>query len=396
AMLETTVRERTAELTRANALLTAKIVEQKRTEEMLKRTQQILHHAKRVAHVGSWECDIASGALRWSDELFRIGGYPPQVVAPSIAKAVQAIHPKDRSAVYRVIRRAIEHGAKFSRPVQIIRPDGTIRHVRFQGIVLYDQNNQPQTVVGSVLDITDFKRTEEALLQSQETIRGLAAHQEQVKESERKRIAREIHDELGQNLLALRIDVSMLATRTGHSHPRLNAKVHAALDQIDTTIASVRGIINNLRPAVLDLGLPAAIEWQVKQFQRRNGIACALHIDGAEADYQLDDDHAAALFRILQESLTNISRHAQADRITIKLSRDAGKIRMTVADNGVGMAQNCRRKAKSYGLIGIQERINTLHGEMVIDSAESRGTTLTVIIPADQPGSDDENEQENE
>jgi len=392
AMLETKVRERTAELTLSNVQLTAKISEQKRTEEEFEHIQHILHQAQRVAHVGSWERDIASGALRWSDELYRIAGHRPQSVAPSMAKALQAIHPQDRSAIYRAVRNAIRHGAKFSRTVRIIRLDGTIRYVRCQGSILCDQNNQPQTVVGSVLDITDFKRTEEALLQSQQTIRRLAAHQEWVKEDERKRIAREIHDELGQNLLALRIDVSMLATRTGHSHPRLNARVQTALEQIDTTIASVRGIINNLRPAVLDLGLPAAIEWQVKQFQRRNNIACALQIDGVDADYELDDNHATALFRILQESLTNISRHAQADKITINLSKDTGKIRMTIADNGIGMQHNCRRKAKSYGLIGIQERINTLHGELIIDSDESHGTTLIIIIPADHSGKTDEEE----
>lgn len=234
-------------------------------------------------------------------------------------------------------------------------------------------------------EIAERKLTEDALLQSQETIRSLAKHQEIVKEGERKRIAREIHDELGQNLMALRIDASMLAARTALSHPRLNARAKSALNDIDTTIKSVRDIINNLRPPVLDLGLPAAFEWQVKEFQRRNSIACILNISGTDAQYKLDDDQATALFRILQESLANVSRHAQANQITISLSQDGGNVLMKVADNGIGLVPNCRRKTHSYGLIGIKERVNTLHGEMTIDSRKNEGTALTVIIPITYP-----------
>nr|WP_025918093.1 sensor histidine kinase [Herminiimonas sp. CN] len=383
--LEAKVRERTAALMQANAQLNAEIAEHKRTEAALQHTQHILNQAQRVAHVGSWERDIAGGIISWSDELFRICGLPPQTFFPSMAKALQAIHPEDRNAVHRMLRGAVEQGQSFSGNCRVVRPDGTIRHVRLQGNVLRDANRKPRTVIGSMLDITDFKRTEEALLQSQETIRRLAAHQEWVKESERKRIAREIHDELGQNLLALRIDVLMLATRTECSHPRLNKRAKLALDHIDTTIKSVRNLINNLRPAVLDLGLPAAFEWQVKEFQRRRGIACTLDISGEDASYQLDDDIANTLFRILQESLTNVSRHAQADRITISLSKDGGNVTMKVSDNGIGIRQNCRRKANSYGLIGIRERVTNLGGELAIDSRENEGTTLTVTIPAEHP-----------
>lgn len=383
--LEAKVQERTAALMLVNARLNAEIAEHKRTEETLKHTQYILNQAQRAAHVGSWARDLTTGTPHWSDEFFRICGLQPQAFTPTLTKLLLALHPEDQKPVHRMIRRAVEHGRSFSRISRIVRPDGTIRHVRLQGNILFDANRKPQTLIGSILDITEFKRTEKALLQSQETIRRLAAHQEWVKESERKRIAREIHDDLGQNLLALRIDVSMLAARTEHSHPRLNAKIKAALNQIDTTVKSVRGIINNLRPAVLDLGLPAAFEWQVQEFQRRSGIACTLDIHGRDEDYKLDDHLAITLFRILQESLTNVSRHARADRITISLSKDAGNMLMRVADNGVGLHQNCRRKANSYGLIGIRERINTLRGELIVDSRENTGTALTVIIPTECP-----------
>lgn len=389
--LESRVLQRTAALLHANARLATEVGERKRTEEMLRHTQHILQQAQRVAHVGSWERDITNGAVRWSDEFFRICGYSAQAFIPSMTKVLKFIHPEDRNAVYRAIQRSIEHCHGFIRTVRIVRPNGTIRYVRLQGDVNCN-NGKPQTLVGAVLDITEFKNAEVALLQSQETIRSLAAHQESVKESERKRIAREIHDELGQNLLALRIDVSMLAARTIGKQSRLHTRAQAALDQIDTTIAAVRGIINNLRPAVLDLGLPAAIEWQVQQFKNRSNIACNLHIAGTDTDYQLDDNRATAVFRILQESLTNISRHAQAGQIKINLHKEGDKIHMTVADDGIGISQNCRRKTKSYGLIGIQERVKTLHGELIIDSDKSHGTTLTVIIPTGCSEDNDESE----
>jgi signal transduction histidine kinase len=223
----------------------------------------------------------------------------------------------------------------------------------------------------------------EELKQSKMLLRQLASHQELIKEEERKRIAREIHDELGQNLMALRIDASMLHARTGSMHPKLNEKAAYALNQIDTTIKSVRGIINDLRPPVLDLGLLAAIEWQIEEFQRRSGIACNIRVRDEEFDKNLDEKSATALFRILQESLTNILRHAQATRVDIDLNRDSSWVYMKVADNGVGISGSNRKKANAFGLAGMKERVSMLGGELKIDSVEKKGTTLAISIPLD-------------
>jgi signal transduction histidine kinase len=229
--------------------------------------------------------------------------------------------------------------------------------------------------------IHEREQAEAALRQSQEELRELASYQERIKEDERKRIAREIHDELGQNLLALRIDIAMLHARTGATHPKLNKKVHGVLDQIDSTMKAMRAIINNLRPTVLDLGLNAAIEWQVKEFQRRTGIACEL--DMPDTEMAMDDGRATALFRILQESLNNVFRHARATKAKIELYDKGDRLFMRVADNGIGIFPGCRRKANSFGLVGIKERISTLGGELTIDTAPDTGTTLTVSIPVE-------------
>lgn len=227
--------------------------------------------------------------------------------------------------------------------------------------------------------INERRQAEAALRQSQEELRQLASYQERIKEDERKRIAREIHDELGQNLLALRIDIAMLHARTGSTHPRLSKKVHAVLEHIDSTMKAMRSIINNLRPTVLDLGLNAAIEWQVKEFQRRTGIACELAMP--ETELELDDNRATALFRILQESLNNVFRHARATKVRIELYCTDERLFMKVADNGVGIFPGCRRKANSFGLVGIKERISTLGGDLHIETLQDEGTTITVSIP---------------
>ncbi|MGH6625704.1 MAG: ATP-binding response regulator [Burkholderiaceae bacterium] len=221
----------------------------------------------------------------------------------------------------------------------------------------------------------------EELRQSKLLLRELASYQEQIKEEERKRIAREIHDELGQTLLALRIDVSMLHARTSAMHPKLHKKASDALNHIDTAIRSVRGIINDLRPPVLDLGLQAAIEWQLEEFRERSGIDCTMQVQDAHVHCELDDKRATTLFRIVQESLSNITRHAQATQVHIELCRDGHRICLQIKDNGIGMKDP--KKMNSFGLVGMKERISLLGGDFTIDSAPDQGTTLTISMPLD-------------
>jgi signal transduction histidine kinase len=232
--------------------------------------------------------------------------------------------------------------------------------------------------------MTEELRASELNLQLSNTkLRELAAHADNIKEVERKRIAREIHDDLGQNLLALRIEADLLASRTGARHPLLHERACVTLHQIDTTIKSVRQIINDLRPNVLDLGLNAAVDWQIADFERRTGIECTL-IENNH-DIQVSDRNATALFRILQESLTNISRHANATHAWIQLRVRDNTISMSISDNGVGMRPGGRHKPGSFGLLGIEERANILGGRCTIDNNEDGGTTVSVTVPLTLP-----------
>ena len=236
-------------------------------------------------------------------------------------------------------------------------------------------------------DMTRELRASQAKLQStNEKLRQLAAHAEQIKEGERKRIAREIHDELAQNLLALKIEAEFLANRTRGGHGHLHERAAATVRQIEITIRSVRQIINDLRPNVLDLGLNAAVDWQVADFARRTGIECELVED--ETEHHLDDHCATALFSILQESLNNVARHARASKVRIDLHQHADMLTMTIRDNGIGMQPGSRNRNGSFGLVGIEERVNILGGSFLISSGPDTGTTVVVTIPVGGAGPD--------
>ncbi len=373
--MEARVAMRTRELVVANAQLKAQIEERRRVEDALRQTQNILTIAQRVAHVGSWEINLATQEAQWSDEFFRICGLEPGAIKPSIPAGFELIHPDDRRTISAAVWAAVQERREYSVALRAVRPDGSIRHVLLQGEpILTEGDEQPSVVIGSMLDITEQKQNEEML-------RQLAVHQQVIKEEERKRIAREIHDEMGQNLMALRIDVSMLHARTAVTHPRLHAKVETVLANIDNTIKSVRTIINNLRPVVLDLGLYASFQWQIQEFQRRTGIACELFAKADELDQGLTEEQTTTLFRILQESLTNVARHANASCVNIALDRKGGRLNMRIADDGVGMYPGDRRKSKSFGLLGIRERISAIGGELTVESIVGEGTVVELSIP---------------
>lgn len=247
---------------------------------------------------------------------------------------------------------------------------------------VFDEFGNPRYLIGISVDVTERKRAEELLRRSKERLRQLAVYQTRLKEEERKRIARDIHDDLGQNLMALRIEVASLVQRTTDAHPRLNQRARSVMDNVDSTIRSVRHIINDLRPAVLDLGLAAALEWQVDEFVKRSPLSCTLEIGVHESELKLDDARATALFRVCQEALTNISRHASASAVRIGLTRRHDSLELSISDNGIGgLPLQERRKGQSFGLLGMRERLVTLGGKLHIESVPGQGTTLVARIP---------------
>jgi PAS domain S-box-containing protein len=232
---------------------------------------------------------------------------------------------------------------------------------------------------GVAINITESKVSEEKLVQSKNMLRELSAHLEGVREEERKRIAREIHDELGQTLTALRMDVSLARLGFGESSPQLMARLQSMTQLVDRTIKTARHVTSSLRPGALDLGIVAALEWLVEEFIEYASIPCELVL--GDGDIELNEFTATAVFRIIQESLTNIARHAGASQVEIIVTRSSDQLCFEVRDNGKGFDPGAVATRKSFGLVGIRERVAMMEGDFALDSKPGQGTRIRVCVP---------------
>lgn len=229
-------------------------------------------------------------------------------------------------------------------------------------------------------EIAERKRAEDHLRKSEENLRALAVHLQSVREEEWTRIAREIHDELGQALTGLKMDLKWVADRLPESQGALAERAKSMFGLIDGTIASVRKIASHLRPEVLDhLGLTAAVEWHAGDFRKRTGIRCNLSLPSDPP--AVDRERSTAAFRIFQELLTNVARHANATRVDIAMRTDSGALVLTVEDNGKGIEESAVFDAKSLGLLGMRERVLPFGGTVEIAGVRGSGTKGVVSIP---------------
>jgi len=268
---------------------------------------------------------------------------------------------------------------------QFRRSDGKAIWAEVNVRAIRDARKRVQSCEGSLEDITARKRSEKQLKDSREQLRALAAYLQSVREEERTRIAREVHDELGQALTGLKMDIAWMEKKiieASHKEDvgQFEEKLRELPGRVDAIIGAVRRIATDLRPPVLDdLGLVAAIEWQMQEFERRTGIKCEFH---CKARYlELDSERATAVFRIFQETLTNIVRHADATNVTIQLEEFGGRLNLEVRDNGRGLTGGEVSNTRSLGLLGMRERATMLDGEVNIIGRRGKGTTVGVRIP---------------
>jgi PAS domain S-box-containing protein len=471
----------------------------RKAERELARSQSRLAEAQRVAHVGSWEWDLARDRVTWSEELYRIYGVDRATHAPSYESFLASVQEDDRAHTKAVLAKAVENGTPFVYDHRIVRPDGAVRMLHTRGDVV-SVDGRPARLVGSCWDITERweamhraeavrenlervlervsdgvvaldrqwcytfvntcggqmlgreaasligkhiwtefpegrgqkfqqayekalaeqkpvqirelyppwnrwfenriypsrdgisifftdvteqQKTQDALRASMTELRALAARLSDIREEERRLIARELHDQVGQALTVLKFDVTWLRGRLGGDGA---ADVTARLERMDdllvTTLDTTRRISASLRPALLDeLGLPAAIEGQAREFEERTGVACEVRVsqDGAA----FPPATALTLFRILQEALTNVARHAHAHHVTIELEVPAGgdEAVLTIADDGEGIDGDAIGRPTSLGLVGMRERALAIAGTVAISGAAGKGTTVTVTAP---------------
>jgi PAS domain S-box-containing protein len=234
-------------------------------------------------------------------------------------------------------------------------------------------------------DITERKRGEESLVLQREQLRALAERLQWVREEDRKKVARDLHDQIGQILTAIKMDLSWISRRLPESEGEVLGRLKESIQLINDGVKAVRTICSGLRPGVLDdLGLAAAIEWQASEFVSRNGIQCLVSVP--PVDLHLDGDRATATFRIFQECLTNVIRHAQAKTVRVALCEENENIVLMVEDDGIGFSEsNLLNSFGSLGLLGMKERAQFCGGDVQITSSPGKGTTVIVRVPVDIP-----------
>ena len=263
---------------------------------------------------------------------------------------------------------------------QFVKKNGEIMDISLSSVAEYDSKGKFKRSIAVLSNITERKRAENKLKESEDQLRNLSARIQLAREEERTEVAHEIHDELGQALTALKLDISSLINDLPHNVKKYSKKVKSITDLIDKTSDSVRRISTKLRPGVLDvLGLIPGIEWQSEEFQERTNIKCSV-VSNIE-NIRLDKDVSTAVFRIFQEALTNVIRHSKATKVRVRLKQDKDIFELIISDNGVGITEEEKNNPASFGLIAMRARLYPWRGVLSIEGTEGKGTTLSVIVP---------------
>ena len=347
-----------------------------------------------------------------------LGTPPPDILGCAV---LDRIHPDDRFRLFRRIATLLTKQAAPPFSVRMHHADGEFHWLEIHLGLDPDPDGAP-AFVAVARDITAWKAGEELLQrsherlaglvaehtrrletanrileeevreritaevelkQSREELRSLSAHLQAVREAERTRIAREIHDELGQVLSALKMDIDWLRRHGASDVEAFAAKAEAMNDLVKGTLQRVKRISQELRPSVLDnLGFLAALRWQSGDFAERSGIECTVSMSGAEPP--LSHECASALFRVCQEALTNVARHAGATAVKIAVATDGDRPVLRIRDDGRGITVEDQMNARSFGLVGMRERVHHLNGRLTIDGEPGAGTTISVTVPLNE------------
>lgn len=353
------------------------ITERQRAAEELRVSKELFQTTFDSAAVGITLYDLTGRFLLANSALCETLGYSEEELLHKRLKEIT--HPDDLAKAAEFERQVLAGKLKhYGIELRLYHRQGHVVWGVLSVALVLDREQAPLYFIGQVLDITSRKTMEQELIESRTRLRELAAHHDAVREEERKRIALEIHDELGQLLTALKMDISLLRMQSG-ADPEVGRRTGDMRELVEKTIRVVRQVASNLRPAALNLGIGPALEWLVEDFGQRTGIAYELNLSGGEID--LDDTRATAVFRIVQESLTNVMRHADAASVAVSLRRDGEALFLEVKDDGRGFDCEAASHGPSFGLLGIRERVRVLGGALTIDSGAGRGTTVSIHIP---------------
>jgi two-component system sensor histidine kinase UhpB len=362
------------------------ITAQRRAAEALRESEQRFRAIFDQAAVGIAQLKPDGQFLLVNQRLCELLGYTPAELLTRTWRDIT--HADDLASGQDAMDRLLRgEGESYRREKRYRRKDGSLLWVDLTTALVRDAAGAPKYLVSVVQDITERKaaeararEAEQAIRSAQEQLRALTSHLQQRQEEERRRLAREIHDELAQALTALKLDVAWLSRCLSAADPACRERLHDMAAMLDRLVDSVRRIGTELRPDILDdLGLAAAIEWHLQEVRKRTGMACELSLPAEEIP--LDQERATAMYRIFQEALTNVLRHAEASRIAVRLAREADALVLQVADDGKGMTPDRAADHRALGLLNMQERAHLWGGAVTIASRPGQGTTVTVRLP---------------
>lgn len=350
------------------------ITDRRRADEAVHRSQREFRDIIQLAPIGIYRSTPAGRFLMANPTLARMLGYgsPEELLTLDIARDVY-MRAADRAPL---VHRSEQSNASWTGEIEWKKQDGTAIWVLVSAGAVRDDAGRVRYFEAFVQDITDRRRAADELARSRRRLRDLARREHDVREQERKLVAREIHDELGQALTALRLDLSWLMRRLPAKPAGLVAKAQAMVGVVDQTIDAVRRIATQLRPPILDdLGLVAAIEWQAGEMAARTGIQCALDLP---AEVRLDEARATSVFRIFQEALTNVVRHAGASSVRVVLRATSDQLVLEIKDDGRGIAPAEQSDQRALGLLGMRERAQAAGGALEVLGSPGKGTTVAL------------------
>jgi two-component system sensor histidine kinase UhpB len=364
----------------------------RRALEALRANEKLLRGITSSLGEGLYVLNDAGKLIFMNPEAERLLGWSEsELLGQSVHKVIHPQHPngtplaESDCGVLGVLR----NGDVYKTDDEVFaRKDGSFIPVSYVATAIV-KDGRTAAVVTAFQDISKRKQAEHDLLESREQLRKLTAHQQSVREEERTRIARELHDELGQMLTAVKLDATWLAARLSSENPNILNKIDSMSRLLDETLDAVRRVAADLRPVMLDdLGLAAAVEWLTEEYGKRTGIGIRLEMDmehgqcdGQAGICDLDPAVATAVFRIMQECLTNIARHARAEQVLVSLKCRDGKLMLLVSDDGKGMHTVNNGKRNCYGIIGMRERAHNLGGTFNLSSIPWEGTSVEVVMP---------------
>jgi PAS domain S-box-containing protein len=357
------------------------VTESKLIDEALRQSEFELAEAQRLAQIGSWSFDVRKDSIRWSEELFRVFDVDQVGFDGTYQAFLERVHPDDRDRVAQVSEQARTSGRGFELEYRVISRSGREKHVREIGYARRSESGEVTTLFGSAQDVTGHKQVEHALRYSGEQLQTLSRRLVELRENERKEMARELHDQVGQNLTALDINLSILAGSLPPEATDMRERLADSGALIESTTAAIRNMLADLRPPLLDEhGLMGALDWHAREFSARVGIPVAIR--GLQCTERPAPAVELVLFRVAQEALNNVAKHARASLVEVAFEKSGSTYLLSIRDDGVGFDASDQLSGRHFGLVTMRERSQALGGQLDVETSVGKGTRLKVSIPA--------------